>query len=121
MDAIEEKIPPQGTNLAEDSCGSSLEEAQQTGITLGGYETELFHADEEYADDFEDDAAEPNVFNSNKPLPPISTSTTATTPTPAESTQITEEQRRIADDHKRQIASAQLIQQRARMRIAKKK
>ena len=121
MDAIEEKIPPQGTNLAEDSCGSSLEEAQQTGITLGGYETELFHADEEYADDFEDDAAEPNVFNSNKPLPPISTSTTATTPTPAENTQITEEQRRIADDHKRQIASAQLIQQRARMRIAKKK
>ena len=42
-------------NLAEDSIGSSLEEAQQTGIIIHGEVAGNFHADEYDDDDFEEE------------------------------------------------------------------
>ena len=106
--------PPVKGDLAEDSVGSSLSEAQETGIIIHG-DSEMFHADDYSLDDFEVDDNGANTTDGDNTAiitVPFAAPTKADDEAP-----VNEDD----DDATSQQSAAILIQQRARMRTAKKK
>jgi hypothetical protein len=106
--------PPVKGDLAEDSVGSSLSEAQETGIIIHG-DSEMFHADDYSLDDFEVDDNGANTTDGDNTA--IITVPSAAPTKADDEAPVNEDD----DDATSQQSAAILIQQRARMRTAKKK